>query len=108
MLLRTSSRPPFRIVAARILGQQAQVTRRRTDFFQAVRRLEDIREESRKKYQAAGVARSPAPKPERARKTAGAKPKLTPKTSPPEEDIDPGAWKTSADYMRLRRAQLKR
>lgn len=54
----------LRIVAARLLGQRVQVTRRENDFFQALRRLDDVREKNRR--EAASATRLPRSTKERA------------------------------------------
>jgi hypothetical protein len=111
--LRDIEQASLRIVAARILEQRVQVTRRQNDLHSAIRHFDRVREANKKKYQEEQAARLPDPKPKRVRKqpTISASKPNPPKQAAPVaagEDIDPSAWKTTADYMRLRRAQLQR
>jgi hypothetical protein len=111
--IRDIEQASLRIVAARILEQQVQVTRRQNDLQHAIGRLDRARDADRKKYQEErAVTAPPAPLPRKKRKPAAIqapKPAAKP-ASPPAigEDIDPTAWKSTADYMRLRREQLAR
>lgn len=106
----------LRVVAARLAGQQVQVTRRQNDFFHSIGYLDRVRKANREEHERKAAERQPvAPIARKARKPMVAKaPSPRPKPAPatpaakPEEEIDPSEWKTTADYMRLRQVQLKR
>lgn len=116
--VRELQRDALRIVAARVLGQDVQVTRRENDFFHSIGYLDRVRKANREKHEREAAERRPAApiarKPRKPKPAMAPPPSTRPKAKPVasssefEEDIDPSAWKTTADYMRLRQAQLRR
>lgn len=110
--VREIERASLRIVAARLLEQSVQVSRRQNDFYHAIGNLDRVRRENRKKYEEERATSAPPTPSRKPRKAAVIKASKSPPKSaapsPLEEDIDPNSWHSTADYMRLRRAQLKR
>lgn len=109
----------LRVIAARLLGQRVQVTRRQNDFFHAFRRLEEIRENNRR--EAASAPRLPRSRKARAdvirRLTksleAHTKPKsVAPKQKPAARKIEKAAPDdkpvSTAEFMKRRHEELGR
>lgn len=104
-------RAAARMIAARLLCQPLQVTKGRSEFYDSFYDLERLRKKNREEYLATLAKQTPAPKRSKARKAPtiqapSSKPKTAP--APADEDIDPRSWKTTAEYMKLRREQLLR
>lgn len=106
--------------ASRLVMQRAQEVRGEDEMRAGVRQLDEVRKERRLRREAeakaaAAIRRSDrsankAPKHRTVKTIRTPAPRLASKPSAPpaDEDIDPSAWKSTADYMRLRREQLKK
>ena len=104
----------LRMVAARLLGQRVQVTRRRRDFFEAFRRLEDIREENSRRHAPVRAKVTPAARQVRSaaakRLAATAPPPVKPSRILPTIEPEPPQPepRSTAEFMKRRREEMER
>jgi hypothetical protein len=101
--------------ASRLVMQRAQDGTGEDEMRAGVQQLEQAKEERRRRLEAekraAAVTRRETRAARKSPKKLKAETIRTPAPRPglptTDEDIDPSTWKTTADYMRLRRAQLQ-
>ncbi|URD60487.1 hypothetical protein M8312_11940 [Sphingomonas sp. KRR8] len=105
----------LRIVAARMLHQTVQVTRRENDLSTAICRLEDIREKNRREFEAemAALRAKQNIKPSIPRKRRKPSVRVQPSRSVPQpnpidEEAELAACKNTSEFIRKRQEQLRR